>query len=332
MGLHFYSSLSSILIPFVWQYVDDMPYSSIFPAYGIIGPLSVNLSSADKLFIFLFLFRYLRFVVHCITGCFLYKPAPQKEKPRYTNRNVAVIIPTVAPYTKEFLKCCETVLANHPLTIVICGVGEKMKSYVSDVIDAHNFRERFPETEITVVYTKKPNKRRQVARASLEIDTVKAPISINVDDHVYWKPTFLTYLVSAFEDPAVGLVGTNKRVIRTTGGGFWKSYTNFLACIYLTRHNFQIRSEPYLDGGVFVVSGRTYAMRTSILRSEAFRAQYLNEHYLFGLRGPMNVDEDNCITRWMLRNDWKIKIQYTPHTEILTPLGNPATFYGQVRR
>lgn len=309
-----------------------MAYKSFYPAYGYVSPMAVNLSSADMLFLFLFIFRYLRFVVHFVTGCFLYKPAPQMEKPRYTSRDVAVIIPTVAPYTKEFLKCCETVLANRPIKIVICGVGEKMKSYVSDVIKLHRFQERYPETEMIVVSTKKPNKRRQVARASLEIDPDQVPISVNVDDHVYWKPTFLTSLVAAFEDPAVGFVGTNKRVIRTKGGGLWQSYTNFLACIYLCRHNFQIRSEPYLDGGVFVVSGRTYALRTSILRSERFRRGYTDEHYLFGLRGPINVDEDNYITRWMLRSGWGIRIQYTPDAEILTPLGDAATFYGQVRR
>lgn len=294
--------------------------------------MAFNLSSADTLFLFLFIFRYLRFVVHFITGCFLYKPAPLKEKPRYTSRDVAVMIPTVAPYTKEFLKCCETVLANRPIKIVICGVGEKMKSYVRDVIKLHKFHERYPDTEMIVVNTKKPNKRRQVARASLEIDPAEVPISINADDHVYWKPTFLTSMLAAFEDPAVGFVGTNKRVIRTKGGGFWASYTNFLACMYLCRHNFQIRSEPYLDGGVFVVSSRTYALRTSILRSERFRGGFTDENYLFGLRGPINSDEDNYITRWMLRNEWRIRIQYTPDAEILTPLGNPATFYGQVRR
>ena len=309
-----------------------MPYASLYPAYGFVGPLTANLTSADMLFIFLFIFRYLRFVVHFVTGCFLYKPAPQKEKPRYTNRDTAVIIATVAPYTKEFLRCCETILANRPLQIVICGVGDKMKSYVCDVIDAHKFHERFPETEIIVVCTKKANKRRQVARASMEIDPAKTPISFNVDDHVYWKPNFINHLISAFEDPAVGFVGTNKRVIRTEGGGFWQSYTNFLACIYLVRHNFQIRSEPYLDGGIFVVSGRTYAIRTSILRNDDFHHHFLNEHYLFGLRGPLNTDDDNYMTRWIMRNEWKIQIQHTPETEILTPLGNPATFFGQVCR
>lgn len=309
-----------------------MAYQSYYPLYGYVDPKAINLSSADLLFLFLFVFRYLRFVVHVITGCFLYKPAPQKEKPRYTNRDVAVIIPTVAPYTKDFLRCIETILVNRPVMIVVCGVGEKMKGYVRDVIDLHKFHERFPDTEIVVVNTKKPNKRRQFARASLEIDPAKAPITVNVDDHVYWKPNLLTTLVAAFEDPSVGFVGTNKRVIRTKGGGLWSSYTNFLACLYLCRHNFQIRSEPYLDGGIFVVSGRTAALRTSILRSDGFLDAYQDEHYLFGLRGPLNSDDDNFITRWVLRNDWAIRIQHTPDTEILTPLGNPSTFYGQVRR
>lgn len=309
-----------------------MADESIYPAYGYIGTTAVTLSGADLLFLFLFIFRYLRFVVHFITGVFLYEPAPQKEKPRYTNRDVAVIIPTVAPHTKEFLRCMETVLANRPVKIVLCGVGDKMRDYVGCVIDLHNFRDRFPETKMVVVNTKKANKRRQVSRASFEIDPAEAAISVQADDHVYWKPTFLASLVRAFEDPAVGFVGTNKRVIRTKGGGLWQSYTNFLACIYLCRHNFQIRSEPYLDGGVFVVSTRTSALRTSILRSDAFRNGYTDERYLFGLRGPLNSDDDNYMTRWMLRNDWKIRIQYGPDTEILTPLGDPASFYGQVRR
>ncbi|KAG6362758.1 hypothetical protein INS49_007852 [Diaporthe citri] len=308
-----------------------MAYKSFQPAYGFVGPMAVDLSSADTLFVLLFIFRYLRFVVHFITGCFLYKPAPQKEKPHYTNRDVAVIMPTVAPYTKEFLKCCETVLANRPVKIVICGVGEKMKSYIRDVIGLHKFHERYPETEMVVVNTKKPNKRRQMARASLEVDPASAPITINVDDHVYWKPTFLPSVLAAFEDPAVGFAGTNKRVIRTKGGGLWKSYTNFLACTYLCRHNFQIRSEPHLDGGVFVVSSRTVALRTSILRSDRFRAGFTDEHYLLGLRGPINSDEDNYITRWMLRSGWKVRIQCTPEAEILTPLGDPSSTPASLR-
>ncbi|KAK2611499.1 hypothetical protein N8I77_004833 [Diaporthe amygdali] len=286
-------------------------------ANGYFAHMAQNLSSTDLLFIFLFVFRYLRFIVHLITGCVLYSPARQKEKPRYTSCDVAVIIPTVAPHTKAFLNCCETILGNRPISLVIATVGVKLKDDVLQIIDTHKLRERFPDTAtITVITTNKANKRKQIARASLEIDPTVAPITVCVDDHVYWKPTFLTSLLAAFDDPAVGFVGTNKKVIRDKEGGFWKSYTNFLACIYLCRHNFQIRSEPYIDGGVFVVSGRTSALRTDILRNENFIDGFQNERFLFGLLGPLNPDDDNYITRWVLRNGWKIRIQYTPDSSL----------------
>lgn len=300
---------------------------------GYVGHMASGLSRTDVLFMFLLIFRYLRFIVHLITGCVLYKPAPQKEKPRYNCHDVAVIIPTVAPHTKAFLTCCETILANRPISLVIATVGVKLRDDVHQIIETNKLHERFPDTaKITVIMTNKANKRKQIARASLEIDSAVAPITVFVDDHVYWKPTFLTSLLATFDDPAVGLVGTNKRVIRDKAGGFWKSYTNFLACIYLCRHNFQIRSEPYIDGGIFVVSARTCALRTDIMRSDSFRNGYQDEHFLFGLLGPLNPDDDNYVTRWVLRNGWKIRIQYTADCEIVTPLGDPAKFYDQVLR
>ncbi|KAI3398070.1 hypothetical protein diail_9934 [Diaporthe ilicicola] len=294
-------------------------------AYGYTEPVVFGLFMIDLLFIFLFLFRYTRFIVHTVTGCVLYKPAPQKEKPRYTGRDVACIMPTVAPHNTDFVRSCETVLANRPFSLTICTVGAKLKEETEQIVGALKLRERFPDTEkITVVMINKANKRWQVCRGSLEVDSDVAPITVCLDDHVYWKPTFLDSLLAAFEDPRVGFVGTNKRVIRDKEGGLLRSYTNFLACLYLGRHNYQIRSEPYLDGGVFVVSGRTSAIRTEILRSDKFRVPYQNEYFCFGLLGPLNCDDDNFITRWMLRNEWKIKIQYTPDCEIMTPLGEPS--------
>ncbi|KUI66528.1 Hyaluronan synthase 1 [Cytospora mali] len=293
-------------------------------------PLS-QFTTADLIFILLFTFRYLRFVVHTITGVFLYKPAQIKEKPRYTSKDVAVIIPTVAPNTDAFLRCCETVLFNLPRLLVIATVGIKLEQDVLRIIDTHKLKSRFPDTEFIIVKTDQANKRKQMSLASSNIDPTVAPITVCVDDHVYWGTSFLKSLLAAFEDPKVGFVGTNKKVIRDTAGGLWKSYTNFLACIYLTRHNFQIRSEPYIDGGVFVISGRTSAVRTEILRNKDFRAGFQNERFLFGLLGPLNPDDDNYITRWVLRNGWKIRIQYTPECKIVTPLGDPRKFYGQTR-
>ncbi|ROW06370.1 hypothetical protein VPNG_07527 [Cytospora leucostoma] len=290
------------------------------------------MADADLAFALLFVFRYLRFVVHTITGILLYKPCQIKERPRYTSSDVAIIIPTVAPNTQAFIHCCETVLANQPRILIIATVGIKLENDILRMIDAHKFKSRFPQMDYIVIKTDQANKRKQVALAGSIIDPTITPITVCVDDHVYWGSSFLKSLLAAFEDPKVGLVGTNKKVIRDTAGGLWKSYTNFLACIYLTRHNFQIRSEPHIDGGLFVVSGRTSAIRTEILRDERFRAGYQGERFLFGALGPLNPDDDNYITRWVLRRGWRVRIQYTPECRIVTPLGDPRNNLASLRR
>lgn len=302
----------------------------------IATSMLAQLSRSDYLFLFLFLFRYLRFVVHTITGLFLYKPARRSKNPRYTNQDVAVVIPTVAPNTAAFLRCCESILVNVPQLLIISTVGVKLKEDVEEMLRLHDFRARFPCTNFVVVKLDEANKRRQVLRASDCIDKVKTPITVCIDDTAFWGPRFLESLLPAFDHPKVGLVGTNKKVLRdaTVGSGasLWASFTNFIACLYLERHNFQIRSEPYLDGGVFVISGRTSAMRTEIHQDADFRRGYDHEKFLFGLLGPLNPDDDNFCTRWVLRNGWQVRVQYTDECTMFTPLGDSRKFYGQLLR
>lgn len=81
-----------------------------------------------------------------------------------------------------------------------------------------------------------------------------------------------------------------------------------------------------------MISGRTSALRTEILENNDFRMGYKNEMYFFGLLGPLNPDDDNYCTRWVLRNGWKIHVQYSEDCKIVTPLGEPHKFYGQVLR
>lgn len=82
-----------------------------------------------------------------------------------------------------------------------------------------------------------------------------------------------------------------------------------MGILYLERHNFEICATNALDGGVFVLSGRTAAYRTAILKDSGFMRYFLGEYSWFGTIGPMNVDDDNCITRWLVKQGWKIKIQ-----------------------
>ena len=110
--------------------------------------------------------------------------------------------------------------------------------------------------------------------------------------------------------------------------GFW----NVLGCLYLERHNFEIAATNWIDGGVFVISGRTSAHRSNILKPSSFRDAFVNEYTFFGLVGPLNADDDNFITRWMVEHGWKIRIQYSDNACIETTLGEFPKFLSQCLR
>ncbi|KAF6219146.1 hypothetical protein HO133_004971 [Letharia lupina] len=78
--------------------------------------------------------------------------------------------------------------------------------------------------------------------------------------------------------------------------------------------------------------GRTSAHRTEILQPQSFRTGFLNEYILFGLIGPLNADDDNFITRWMVEHGWKLKIQYSEDACIETTLGEYPKFLSQCMR
>lgn len=161
---------------------------------------------------------------------------------------------------------------------------------------------------------------------------MKTSITVLCDDHVFWPPGFLPQILAPFENRNIGSVGTCKRVRRVRQGFGFADFWNFIGALYLERHNFEITATNQLDGGVFVVSGRTSAHRTAILKSADFIQSFLNDHWLFGLVGPMNVDDDNFITRWMVNHGWQIAIQNTPGALIETTLGECPKFLYQCVR
>lgn len=150
---------------------------------------------------------------------------------------------------------------------------------------------------------------------------MKTPITILCDDHVFWPRTFIPHVLAPFEDKNVGAVGTCKRVRRPLQGFSFADFWNFIGALYLERHNFEIAATNHIDGGVFVLSGRTSAHRTAILQDPDFIHGFLNDYTFFGLVGPLHADDDNFITRWMVNHGWKICIQYSEGARIETTLG-----------
>lgn len=274
------------------------------------------LQHANTPFLFLFAFRYLRLLVHII-AFWLYRPAPIPNCRSVTEKDVSVIIPTVEPDNPDFTECLASVLENHPAAIHIVTVGTSKlhltKAIVAPFCAAH------PDIAIHVSATNIANKRQQVAHA---LPNIRTAITVLVDDHVFWPSTnFLRTAIAPFENPAVGAVGTNKRVRRANTPFGFASFWNVLGALYLERHNFEIRATNTVDGGVFVLSGRTCAYRTEILQDAGFLAGYVNERFFFGKFGPLNADDDNYITRQVVSRGWKIKIQYTEDSMIGTTLG-----------
>ncbi|KAG7293689.1 hypothetical protein NEMBOFW57_003745 [Staphylotrichum longicolle] len=267
-------------------------------------------------FLALFAWRYVRFAVNLV-GFWCYSPSPKASDPTYSSsRDVTAVIPTVDPERGTFRDTVLSCAENSPAKIVIITAGnelyEKTLPYIAE------FERFYPSIEFVLDRTQVASKRAQVA---LAVPHIKTAIAVLLDDHVFWGPNFLESLLSAFKDPKVGLVGTNKRVRREKGLNLWRRFWNMLGATYLCRHNFEIRATNAVDGGVFVISGRTCALRTEILNHPDFLPGYTDEKFLFGMLGPLNPDDDNYNTRFVVSHGWKIKIQYTEDAVMETTLG-----------
>lgn len=284
-------------------------------------------------FLLLFVWRYARFLINLV-AFWLYTPAAldASQQPTYQpSRDVTVILPTVDPTGPDFMECLLTCAANSPAEIHIVTAGDALYRTTKSVIAP--LRHRFPTIRLRVSRTQVASKRAQVAHA---IPLVTTAFTVLLDDHVFWKPNFLTSLLLPFEDANIGLVGTNKAVRRLDNLSLRARFWNMIGAIYLLRHNFEIRASNTVDGGVFVVSARTCALRTEIIQDPAFLAGYTREMFFFGLLGPLNASDDNFVTRWVVQRGWGIKIQYTADAEIETTIGvaEPIEkkFLGQCRR
>lgn len=284
-----------------------------------------RLSPPFQTFLCLFVFKFLKVVVHTI-AYILYRPCATPSHPAYESEDCTVIIPTVGDLDAEFVECIQSILACNPRKVIVSTVGRVKFDFATKVCAAI-------DEDIDIIAIQSPSKRAQVVAAAIQIDT---PITVLVDDHVFWPPTFLTSAISGFEDPRVGLVGTAKRVRRAFSTPFSPAdMLNFIACLYLERHNFECTASSFIDGGVFVISGRTALLRTPILQSPPFQQAFLNEYWMG--KGPMNVDDDNFISRWMVSHGHKVVFHNSPGALMETTLGTAEgggwkKFRGQLNR
>ncbi|KAK4160169.1 glycosyltransferase family 2 protein, partial [Cladorrhinum sp. PSN259] len=266
-------------------------------------------------FTLLFLWRYARFVIN-LFGWFIYRPARIPRNPYYGPEDVTVILPTIDPGGEDFAECLRTCCENNPHSIFVVTAGNRLPATEAAV---QPFQAEFPQINFLVDCSPVASKRAQVA---LMIPRVTTAITVMLDDHVFWKRNFLRAMLAPFDaDDAVGMVGTNKAVRRLPNLGFNRRFWNLIGAMYLYRHNFEVRAANAIDGGAFVISARTCALRTEIIQLPEFLEGYANEMFFFGLFGPLNPDDDNYNTRFVVKKGWKLKFQYTDDAEITTTIG-----------
>ncbi|KUJ09363.1 uncharacterized protein LY89DRAFT_556007, partial [Mollisia scopiformis] len=263
-------------------------------------------------------FKAFKGFVHIMSFYFYTRPAKSPRIPTVTPRDVSVIVSTVGSFEADFQMTVQSILLNQPRELIIATVGvDKAKKAQEAIQDLP--RALVGSTIITVDLTMAPNKRSQFISA---VGEASGDIICYADDHVLWPTTFLKSALAPFEDAHVGMVGTVKAVERVRTDP-WVSFLNYVGCIYLERHNFECTATYNIDGGVFVISGRTGLIRKQIVESRDFRKGFLNEKFKFLLfkSDLMKPDDDNFMTRYCVKNEWKTVFHNHPDACVGTTLG-----------
>lgn len=312
----------------------------------ILAPIGVFKTVEDRAMvrlILLFLWRYYRFFF-LLFFFWRYTAAKPLTSRTVYPKDATIIIPTVSVSENTFFEECLTkCLINQPGAVEVVTATKDDATKVNTLLSEINEKIRTGKSEFTsgvvdiseidvrVNYTGIPNKRVQIAFA---LPNVRTRLVVLIDDHEFLKPRFLVAALLPFEDKDVGLCGTKKVVRRITTTSYWKSVWNVLGALYLTRHNFEIRATNAQDGGAFVISSRAAIILAEIVQDPKFIEQFTNERFFFRKFGPLNPDDDNFITRWVVKHSkrYEVKFQDTEDATIETALGEYPKFLGQCLR
>ncbi|GAB1319524.1 Type 2 glycosyltransferase [Madurella fahalii] len=268
------------------------------------------------------LYRYLRLIVHCISY-WRYNSVSPKQEPKYTSKDVTVVIPTIHNDFPELRGSLQSILACNPAKLILVTTAGRYYALEKMVATLRPS----DDTTIVTLYVGKANKRLQMCRA-LEEKHIQTAITALADDDVEWPPTLMPWLLAPFEDDKMGGVGTCQRVKRVDGDPMTRIF-NWLGAAYIERRNFEISATHNIDGGTSCMSGRTGAYRTEILKSYDFLDGFKNEKWGNYI---LNADDDNFITRWLVAHQWKTWVQYNPECEIETTLETNVKFLYQCCR
>lgn len=151
-----------------------------------------------------------------------FKPRPVSKNPKYTSRDVSVIIPTTFSEPKKLKECVQGILQSNPRKVLIVCPNEH-------VLECKTLLREEDWIQVTVLGVPKLNKRIQILKA---LEYATTDIIVLADDDVFWpNGDYINLLLAIFEDDRVGAGGTRQRVRREKH----LSMLNFLGIGYLER-------------------------------------------------------------------------------------------------
>ena len=125
-----------------------------------------------------------------------FKPIPLPGTALYSNKDVTVVIPTLAN-SEDFRRCLLSVAACHPNSIIVVTPKERV-GHVREICAGLKL------LDIRILGAPKANKRLQMIQGLKEVQT---QFTVFADDDVFWPSTFLEYSLAPFEDSKVGASG-----------------------------------------------------------------------------------------------------------------------------
>lgn len=246
-------------------------------------------------FLLTFSFRYIRTVVAIGTWVFWKRVKLASSPWACSGQDASIIIPTTLKKPSELADCIQRMLDCNPSEIFVVTSND-----TAPLARNMCYENGFHDSKVHVIGVGELNKRHQILRA---LPCIKSRFTILADDDVFWPNSmYLQYLLAVFDDPCVGAGGTRQRVVRNNRPGI----VNMLGINYLERRVWNNCASNAIDGSISTLSGRTAAYRTDILKDPEFYEYFVNDEW----RGkPLNSDDDKCLTRYVYKKNWKIKIQ-----------------------
>ncbi|KAJ5052053.1 uncharacterized protein L3040_001813 [Drepanopeziza brunnea f. sp. 'multigermtubi'] len=235
-----------------------------------------------------------------------YQPAPIQKNPKYTPNDVSVVVRTLKPPV-VFPQCLKLWLDNNPLEILICTT----KDYLHEVENLvhETLIGRDDRAKVRVIVSEKGGRKQLLAG----VMAAEGRIIATSDNHIKWPAKYLIHMLPCFEDDKVAAAGPSIKVEipahRHDSITPWE-----VAAVKLAARGPGSGKAMYAAAKwCWILAGTTGVYRASVLQTPEFAQEYLNDYWC-GVN--LDVGEDTFISRWILKQDLTIAIQWMNETDV----------------